>query len=455
MTRAAAADERRTSRAAAAPGSLSRNRNSVNAIALKRALVAGEHAAFLWGSRSALTRSSAVTLDALARFDERLSHLVFKLAERPGLAAHLLHDDQPALTPGLMFVTAIVALRGRVNQVFDDLLSRLEAEPELLSPLASALTWLDYPEVRDVINRLLVAAPVAHLQLGITASVAHRRDPGIALERALDGEAPALRASALETVGRLALSDLQHRVRVALADEDPACRFWAAWAAVRFGERAGIPVLGRFAAECGPFTRPACDMALRALEPDQALRAQARLLSIDPRLGVVAAGIVGDPSLVPWLLDAMQAPALARVAGAAVCSITGLDLRRHDLDANGPLGVAATEGPALERQMTDPPTNEGVPTNSFSDEPDDDLVWPDAPRLREWWSEHRHAFTPGTRYLAGVPVSPAAVVAILRTGNQQQRAAAALELALLHPETPLVDVSAPAHRQMGTANQSF
>jgi hypothetical protein len=40
---------------------------------------------------------------------------------------------------------------------------------------------------------------------------------------------------------------------------------------------------------------------------------------------------------------------------------------------------------------------------------------------------------------------------VLRTGSQQQRAAAALELALLHPGAPLLDVTAPAHRQIRTS----
>jgi hypothetical protein len=43
---------------------------------------------------------------------------------------------------------------------------------------------------------------------------------------------------------------------------------------------------------------------------------------------------------------------------------------------------------------------------------------------------------------------------VLRTGNQRQRAAAALELALLHPEAPMLDVTLAAHRQMRPSNQS-
>jgi hypothetical protein len=107
---------------------------SVSDIGLKRALAVAEEAAFLWVSRSAVARSSAVTFDVLARMDQRLSRLVYKLSERPALAAPFLQHDPAAFESGLTFVTAIVALRGRVVDVFDQLLARLESEPDLLSP---------------------------------------------------------------------------------------------------------------------------------------------------------------------------------------------------------------------------------------------------------------------------------------------------------------------------------
>jgi uncharacterized protein (TIGR02270 family) len=393
-----------------------------------------------------------VTFDLLARFDDRLSHLVYKLSERAVLAERFVRQDQAAFKSGLSFVVAIMALRGRVVGVFDELLARLDSDQELLSPLASALTWLEYKEVHPVISHLLAASSPARLRLGIVAAVAHQVDPGGALDRALDGPDAHLRACALEAIGRLALSDLRARVHGGLDGEDVSCRFWAAWSAVRFGDRSGIPVLGRFAAENGPFARVACDIALRALEVSHALRAQNRLLSAPggERLAVIAAGIVGDPALIDWLLDAMESPSLARLAGAAFCLMTGRDLRRDDLDSqNPPRGAppqpAASE--AIETDRAEEQLRTPVGCRIAVEEAEDDLPWPDAVRLRNWWDGNRHAFTAGIRYLAGVPIRPAALSAVLRTGNQQQRAAAALELALLNADAPLLDVTGPAHRQ--------
>jgi len=427
---------------------------SVSAIGLKRAIAVAEEAAFLWVSRGAVVRSSAVTFQELAKTDDRLSRLVYKLSERPVLAEPFLQHDPTAFQSGLTFVTAIVALRGRVVDVFDQLLARLESEPDLLSPLASALTWLDYSEVRAHVERLLVASPPALLQLGLLGAVAHRVDPGRALARAVAAEAPALRAGALKAVGCLAVKDLRPKLHATLGDEDATCRFWAAWSALRLGDRDAIPVLGRFAADRGAFARPACEMALRALDLDQALHAQQRLQSSigNERLAIAAAGIIGDPTLATWLLDSMESPLLARRAGAAFCRMTGCDLRRDDLDAERPPSVAVRDA-VLETVSAGEETKaQGTPGADVADgedEADDELAWPDTARLRAWWERRRQAFVPGTRYVAGLPIRPTEMTQVLGTGNQQQRAAAALELALLHPEAPLLDVTAPAHRQIG------
>ncbi len=428
---------------------------SVSDIGLKRALAVAEEAAFLWVSRSSVARSSAVTFDVLARLDDRLSRLVYKLSERPVLAGPFLQHDPAAFKSGLTFVTAIVALRGRVVEVFDQLLGRLESEPDCLFPLASALTWLDYSEVRAHVERLLAAPPSALLHLGLVTAVAHRVDPGRALARAVAADAPALRASALEAVGRLAVKDLRPKLHAALGDEDVTCRFWAAWSGLRLGDRDAIPVLGRFAADRGAFARPACEMALRALDPDQAVHAQQRLQSIagNERLAIAAAGIIGDPTLATWLLDSMESPLLARRAGAAFCLMTGCDLRRDDLDGDRPSVAAAPEDAAPEPVSngdgTEAQQRPDAGAAAFEDEADDELAWPGILPLRRWWDGRRQAFVPGIRYVAGLPIRPTEMAQVLGTGNQQQRAAAALELALLHPDAPLLDVTAPAHRQLG------
>ena len=114
--------------------------------------------------------------------------------------------------------------------------------------------------------------------------------------------------------------------------------------------------------------------------------------------------------------------------------ITGADLAYLDLDANRPEGFEA--GP------NDDPKDENV-----APDPDEDLPWPHPPRIRAWWDVQKSKFAPGKRYLAGKEIGAASAGDVLKTGRQRQRLAAALELAILQPGTPLVEVRAPGFRQ--------
>jgi len=75
------------------------------------------------------------------------------------------------------------------------------------------------------------------------------------------------------------------------------------------------------------------------------------------------------------------------------------------------------------------------------------LAWPDADKVAAWWHANQARFSKGTRYLLGKPLGVEAAWHALRHGYQRQRAAAALELAILQPGKPLFEVRAPGFRQ--------
>jgi uncharacterized protein (TIGR02270 family) len=78
---------------------------------------------------------------------------------------------------------------------------------------------------------------------------------------------------------------------------------------------------------------------------------------------------------------------------------------------------------------------------------DQNLPWPDQDRVKKWWSARQGNFTKGTRYLLGQPITEESLRLALKIGFQRQRAAAALELAILKPGRPLFEVRAPGWRQ--------
>jgi uncharacterized protein (TIGR02270 family) len=152
------------------------------------------------------------------------------------------------------------------------------------------------------------------------------------------------------------------------------------------------------------------------------------------RVAFAAAAALGDPAALPWLLDRMADPAMARRAGLAWSMITGLNLGAAELEAEAPKGLSA--GP------TDEADDEDV-----SEDPDDGLPFADLDALRAWWQDAQARFEPGKRYLLGKPVTDGAwLEEVLSRGHQVARAAAALELAMSGRRKSLPEVRAVAWR---------
>ena len=161
--------------------------------------------------------------------------------------------------------------------------------------------------------------------------------------------------------------------RRAFGAEDEAVRFRAAWSAALLGDERGVDVLLENSRPAGERSRS----ALRAwrcgrLGPHAGAR-WLRGLGASAgaaRAAIAGVGALGDPAHVPWLIERMSAPRLARLAGGALSLITGVELVREEL-----------EGPELEEAgPSDDPEDEDV-----GPDPDDGLPWPDAAAVGRWW----------------------------------------------------------------------
>ncbi len=135
-----------------------------------------------------------------------------------------------------------------------------------------------------------------------------------------------------------------------------------------------------------------------------------------------------------WLIEQMSIPEHARIAGEAFTMITGADIAYENLEGDWPEGFEA--GP------TEEPEDEAVEMG-----PDEDLPWPEPELIREWLGKTKNNFQIGMRYLCGKPISEEQCQYILRYGYQRQRAAAAIESAMMNPGQPLFEVRAPGFRQ--------
>jgi uncharacterized protein (TIGR02270 family) len=403
--------------------------------------VISQHAdevSFLWTLRSQAVAAPHHSLADVGKLDGRVeAHLDgLRIAGEEGW--QLCRRELAWEEPGEVFAAAVLAFEGGDEQRIGEVVKVGAAKAELAAGLVSALGWLS-PERSEGYARALVTSESAVLRrAGLASFAVHRRDPGDALRSALRDQDPALQARALKTIGELGRADLSQDASLALASENPEVRFWAAWSVALLAGSASALSLLRHLAESSPSgTAEAVQMVARRSPLSEANAWQKNLAQRPEhlRLAINAAGHIGDPEAVPWLIHHMKSLPSARLAGEAFTLIIGVDLAYRDLERKPPEDFNA--GP------TEDPKDESVAMD-----PDDNLPWPESALVQKWWDKNRSQFQNGTRYLLGKPITQDWLKTVLRDGRQRQRAAAALEMALRNPGQPLFNVEAPGFRQI-------
>ena len=288
-----------------------------------------EESAILRRVRSALVRAPHVKVHQLRRLDDRIVAHLDGLAVAGGFGWKLCEAALEKPGVGEVFAATVRAIEEKNAAGIDKLVALAEAVPESHPGLISAFGWVSAQFMKGTIKDLLASSNAFRREVGIAACAMHRADPGAALGAALaDGNAR-LRARGLRVAGEGGRRDLLAACVKALADEDAACRFWAARSAVLLGERdAAIRVLRGMALQAGPHRGSALQCLVKAVDVAQA-HALLKSLAQDAanrRLPIQGAGIAGDPHYVPWLIKQMEDLKLARLAGESFSMITGLDL---------------------------------------------------------------------------------------------------------------------------------
>lgn len=396
-----------------------------------------EESAALRRVHSQLVRAPHVKLQQLARLHERLrAHLDgLAVAGEYGWACCQAALESPGV--GEVFVATVRALQRNSAPDLERLLALAQALPESRAGVSSAFGWVSAASLQGTARALLSAPEPFRRGIGIVACAMHRAQPGAALADAMHDADPPLRAAAFGVAGALGRVDLLPLCRDACTDDAAASRFAAAAAALLLGDRGVAPEsLRAIVSAPGPWRVRAAGLLLRVLALPQAhgvLKALAQEAGLG-RLVIQGVGAAGDPLYVPWLIQQMEDPSLARLAGESFSLITGLDLAHLDLERKPPEN--AEFGP------NDDPNDDNVAMDE-----DDGLPWPDPEKIGAWWQANGHRFAAGTRYFMGEAPSPAHCLTVLKNGFQRQRMAAAAYLCLMKPGTPLFNTAAPAWRQ--------
>jgi uncharacterized protein (TIGR02270 family) len=395
-----------------------------------------EEAAFLWELRDRAVVAPHYTYEQLCHLDDRVEAHIDGLRVGGEAGWGVCAEQLEWADAGEVFAAAVVALENGEPRRWRKVLEVATSSRDAGRGLVAALEWLPHDRVAERITALVTSSVPGYRCVGIAAAAAHRLGVDRAVEDALDASDGALRARALRAAGELGLRGLLPSVAAGLTDSSAECRYSAAWSVALLGGIEAIAPLQEFATAESPYQEEAAATALRCMNLPAATVWQREITQTPhlQRLGVLAAGVVGDAVAVPWLIEQMSRPDLARVAGEAFSMITGVDLGLQDLEGQRPDGFAS--GP------TEDPKDDDVAMD-----PDENLRWPDAARVDKWWHAHGTDFRVGRRYLLGKPIRKDSLEEALRSGFQRQRAAAAVELALLRPGQPLFEVRAPGHRQ--------
>lgn len=396
-----------------------------------------EEAAFLWILRLSATGAAHYSTTDLAMLDNRVGAHLDGLRIAADEGWRLVVEELGWKEAGEFFVAALLAFESGKSDRIEQVLTTVAGAPEGVPGVSSALGWLPVEQARPHIVRLLGDADPVRRLVGLSASAIHRHQPGAALGKALIDPDLRLRARGLRAAGELGRTELIPALRQNLKGEDLACRFWSAWSLLLLSnDPSGISAMRTLAETPSRFSERAAAMYARRAEP-AAVKEWYRKQPVKPpkvRLAIASAAALGEIDAIPWLIGLMPQLPLARLAGEAFTTITGADLALLDLENKPPKDFPS--GP------TDNPADEDV-----SMDPDDNLPFPNPQKVAGWWSKNQGRFIPGTRYLLGKPMEVGNLGEVLRIGKQRQRTAAAIELSMRQPGTPLFETRMPGYRQ--------
>lgn len=410
-----------------------------------------EEATFLAELRELGVRSPHCGLGRLARIEARLAVHLDALAHAGEAGWEVSRGAWSGRAPDQCFVALSTALAlgswPRIDELLDALSLPQAPDPEVheqLDACVAALARLPPDRAQVLARWWLAQADPLRRALGLACLLAHDLDPGPALAEGLDSPFAWTRALAWRGVATLGLGLDDGR------DLDDPCaraRLFATLARLR---RAGFD---RGCCEALIELAPACprdgDLAVQLGFSGLPLaRADALLQGAQGqgpwarRRALLGVAGVGDPALVPWLIDRLGDPEDGLAASYALLTLTGLDVETGGIVGGVPEGWA-DEPPAIDLSCA-PPQPDVFERFEHLD-PDIDSPWLDPEATRAWWE------VVDRQLRAGQPVmlareGRAGLHHALREGPQRLRAAAAWRLAIARPG-PVFPYDAPAERQ--------
>ncbi|MFP2924794.1 TIGR02270 family protein [Pyxidicoccus sp. 3LG] len=370
-------------------------------------------AAFLLGQWERALFSPGLTLAELAAGPEErlLAHLDALVLGGGSVAEHLLRPGLEQSDVDILAVSALALLssgeRTHEQRVLDALVN---GTVKTLPSLRRALELRVSPRCIPLLLELLTSSRAEVQATALEVLGSWGVEPGPTLNTLLTHASPEVRIAALKAARSTSEPVDSRAIREALDSRHAPLRDEALVTALILGMDFVLPGCRRLATD-NPSESGAA-MLLLGLGGDDSDLNWLLELSEHPRAGthaIWAQGFSGRVDAAERCLALLSHETLGKWAAEAFCSITGLRLEGHYLQA---------------------PPREAIDEEEEPPRPEDALPRAVPSAVQQWWKEHRDRFQPGVRYLMGRPLTPAWLAEAYELAPMRRCHILALELAL-------------------------
>lgn len=299
-----------------------------------------EQAAFFWAQRDVLMADDPPKLSVVAGIDHRLEANLDGL-RIAGEAAwpFILQQYEDFPEEGELFVITVMAIEQNNKSRIAQAIEFGRGSSDDARGFVGALAWLPPERIGSLVRDWIGAADAFKRFMGVSALVAHAVDPNARLTRLLKDSDERVRAEACKLAGIVRRKDTLGDLRAGLEDGTVAVRLWAGWAMTELGAGENArSELRNCATSGGPDALVALRSAIKAGPPRDVRDWLAGLLKTPATapLAVRGAGMLGDRSLLHWLIHQMRQPPLAEAAGAAFLELFPESAESGDLFSSDP-----------------------------------------------------------------------------------------------------------------------
>lgn len=332
---------------------------------------------------------------------------------------------------GYLFSSSFIAIKNEKLNWFRRVSNIAVAYPKISQGFISSFGWLPATIARKYLNILVKSKYGKWKKLAIAVATTNSIPCDESLvDFSKDGDRD-LQILSIKSIGKMGRKNLLPILLKNFRSTDIDLQFWSAWSAVLLGDREeALDTLKRFALNSAPLLQQqALHLILRCSAYEDVKRWLSILEKYDRYMYSVITGIGdwGYVSKIPWLIQLMNQPQLAWIAGRAFMTITGVDVFNEGL---------------IRPRIIHPSDKDQIDSIETAQ-----LFLPDPKAIESWWAINRIHYQDDKRYLMGRAITFDHCIEVLSHGRQYQRDAAALEIGLLQHDLPVLEIHATSFQQ--------